>query len=173
MHPDRDQIPIQKESQTNNRILFPFFAWPFPSEIIFPVNLEIEVGAVKIGSGRVQPEHLVSLYGKYFNELLIIISQKSQPIHQLVIGIMERFIQAGKDFVEGFIFAAWIDCAGVDQGGEEFVKIELKICSQFKKVEIFFDMEFFKNRFQGEVSKIEEWGTVRNFTDTYLGASLV
>lgn len=53
-----------------------FFAWPFPADIISPVDLKIEVRAVKIGFGSIQAKDPVDLNCKYLNEFFIIISQK-------------------------------------------------------------------------------------------------
>ena len=80
---------------------------------------------------------------------------------------MDRPIQVRKDLMERAVFAAGVHGPGKDEGGEEFVQVELEIMREFEIIHIFFDMEIFQDRLKGEITQAEDRGNVGNFADAF------
>ena len=110
-------------------------------------------------------EEAVCLDSEYLNELLVIISEESQPVQQLVIGIVDRTEEIREDLMESFIFAAGVYSPGIDQGREEFIEVKGEIIRKFKIVHIFPDMHFFKKGFEGEIAQTADRGYPGYFRD--------
>ena len=73
---DRDLVAVEQETEADDRFFLPFLTGSFSAEVILPVNLKIEVGAVKISFGSIQAIDLSGLYGKYLNKLHVVIADK-------------------------------------------------------------------------------------------------
>ena len=71
--------------------------------------------------------------------------------------------------MEGFIFAAWVYCSGIDQGREHLIEIELEICGEFEIIHVFFHLKLCKDCFQREVPKGKKRGMIGDFADTAFG----
>ena len=71
LHADGYLVPVQQQPHSDNGVMTVFLARAFLPEFIFLIDLEIEVGAVKIGFTGVYAESLLHGSRKETDKLLI------------------------------------------------------------------------------------------------------
>ena len=161
-------MAIQQKTKADNRTFLVFFAGAFLSEIIFAVNLKIEICTIEISFRSIKSIEPRDLDVKNLNEFLIVGAKKRKSVHHLVIREVMRFKEIRKDFVECSTLAARVYTAGIDEGRKDRIKVIFKIAGQAEKGYIFADIQPFEDTFEREVTGEKEGGSFRDHGNAVL-----
>ena len=138
LHSDRYLVCIKEQSHTNKRFFFIFLGLAFHSKIIFLVNLEIEVAAVKVGVWSIKTVSLIDLVVVDLNDFLVL----RTDIFKAVIKLTQRKVMFLKEFWNDLdiSFRLWtgMDSPCVNEVGHHFKDIKTEICCGLHKVNVFF-----------------------------------
>ena len=98
LHADRNLMGIQKKTQSYDRFLFVFLGWSLSAEVIFTVNLEIEVRSIEVGMGSIHLIFLLDLMIVDLYDLFILGADIFQAGIELVQREIVCSIQLGDHF---------------------------------------------------------------------------
>ena len=71
------------------------------------------------------------------------------------------------------VLTAGIDSPGINEGREQFVKVEMEVTGKVKILNIFMDLELCEDGFEREIAKVENGGLVRDFFDAIISSFLI
>lgn len=85
LHPYRYEPRVQHQRKPHDRVMPVLLRWPLPAQLVLPVYLEVEVGAVEVGPGHVRTEALLGGVCEDLDYLLVFAAEEFASVKDLAV----------------------------------------------------------------------------------------